>query len=32
MCLVESRGTDLRLFKEGLGMWRKRRGLKVEQD
>jgi hypothetical protein len=32
MCLVESRGTDLRLFKEGLEMWRKRRGLKVEQD
>jgi hypothetical protein len=32
MCLVEPRGTDLKLFKEGLGMWRKRRGLKVEQD
>ena len=32
MCLVESRGTDLRLFKDGLGMWRKRRGLKVEED
>jgi hypothetical protein len=32
MCLVEPRGTDLKLFKEGLGMWRKRRGLKVEQE
>jgi len=32
MCLVEPRGTDLKLFKEGLGMWRKRRGLKVEKD
>jgi magnesium-dependent phosphatase 1 len=32
MCLVEARGTDQRLFKEGLGMWRKRRGMQVEKD
>jgi len=32
MCLVEARGTDLRLFKDGLGMWRKRRGIQVEKD
>ena len=32
MCLVEARGTDLRLFKDGLGMWRKKRGIQVEKD
>lgn len=30
MCLVEARGTDKRLFGEGLDTWRKRRGIKVE--
>ena len=32
MCLVEARGTDLKLFNDGLGLWRKRRGIKVEKD
>jgi magnesium-dependent phosphatase 1 len=32
MCLVEARGTDLRLFNHGLDLWRKRRGLKVEKE
>ena len=31
MCLVEARGTDLKLFNDGLGLWRKRRGIKVEK-
>ena len=32
MCLVEARGTDLKLLNDGLGLWRKRRGIKVEKD
>jgi len=30
MQLVPSSGTDRKLFKDGLAMWRKRRGIKVE--
>jgi magnesium-dependent phosphatase 1 len=32
MCLVESRGTDKRLFNAGLELWRKRRGIKVGKE
>lgn len=32
MQLVPSRGTDRRLWEQGLAMWRKRRGVRVKDD